>query len=152
MAHPIDVNTDSSIIKGYCKRFKLAVSFFYGGAAVSRIKFAVLNVGEWRRLRYRRWQWVTAYLIVWFLSFYMRKPLSVRTAFFVFVKYYIDKKITGFCVVNLMRYHLFSQNSEEKQFWFHKIPKKMKVSFTFFQNWNGGKTGESIRIIIILLF
>ena len=27
-SHPIDDNTDSSIIKGYCKRFKLVVSFF----------------------------------------------------------------------------------------------------------------------------
>ncbi len=50
-AHPIDIVLYSGIIKRILQTVKFAVSFF---AAVSRLKFAVLTVGDLRRLRYRR--------------------------------------------------------------------------------------------------
>lgn len=45
-AHPFSVGSYSDIIRGYCKLLRFAVSFF---AAVSRLKFAVLNVGDLRK-------------------------------------------------------------------------------------------------------
>ena len=54
-----------------------------GGAAVSRFKFAVLTVGDLRRLRYRRWQWAIAYLTL----LYEKTAVGEDGGFFVLNEY-----------------------------------------------------------------
>lgn len=65
----------------------------------------------------------------------MRKPLSVRTAVFVFAKYYIDKESNGILCSELdeissvftkfrVKTALISQNSEENGGKFHIFPKR----------------------------
>mgnify|MGYP004603409039 CR=1 FL=1 len=65
----------------------------------------------------------------------MRKPLSVRTAVFVFVKYYIDKGSNGILCSELdeissvftkfrVKTALISQNSKGNEGKFHIFPKR----------------------------
>jgi hypothetical protein len=51
--------------------------------AESHGKFAVLIVGEWRGLRYRRWQWAIAYLTL----LYEKTAVGEDGGFFVLNEY-----------------------------------------------------------------